>query len=164
MTWLFEPLSYDFMQAALAISVIVAAAGGALSCFLVLKGWSLMGDAIAHAVLPGIVLAYLFGIPLLIGAFLAGMVCASLTGFLAENSRVKPDTVMGVVFSGMFALGVVIYRAIQTDVHLDHILFGDMLGISTRDIIETAIISVLALSIVIALRLSSDSSSAIASR
>ena len=145
MTWLTEPLSYDFMQAAFAISAIVAAAGGALSCFLVLKGWSLMGDAIAHAVLPGIVLAYLIGLPLLIGAFLAGMVCAALTGFLAENSRVKPDTVMGVVFSGMFALGVVIYRAIQTELHLDHILFGDMLGVDWPDVASTAWIAVPAL-------------------
>ena len=152
MNWLFEPLSYDFMQAAFAISAIVAAAAGALSCFLVLKGWSLMGDAIAHAVLPGIVLAYLLGMPLLIGAFIAGMICAIATGFIAENSRVKPDTVMGVVFSGMFALGVVIYRSIQTDVHLDHILFGDMLGVDWSDVLETALIAVPAFLAVIAWR------------
>ena len=152
MSWLTEPLSYDFMQAALVMSALVAAAGGALSCFLVLKGWSLMGDAIAHAVLPGIVLAYLLGIPLLIGAFLAGMVCATATGFITENSRVKPDTVMGVVFSGMFALGVVLYRSIQTDVHLDHILFGDMLGVDWADVYTTAWIAVPALVAVIAWR------------
>ena len=149
MNWLFEPLSFDFVQAALAISVIMAAAAGALSCFLVLKGWSLMGDAIAHAVLPGIVLAYLLGIPLLMGAFAAGMVCATATGFLTENSRVKPDTVMGVVFSGMFALGVVLYRSIQTEVHLDHILFGDILGVDWPDVIETGWIAGLALLAVI---------------
>jgi manganese/iron transport system permease protein len=136
----------------LLISVLIAAAAGALSCFLVLKGWSLMGDAISHAVLPGIVLAYVIGLPLIIGAFIAGMVCATATGFLTDNSRVKQDTVMGVVFAGMFGLGVVMYTAIQTEVHLDHILFGDMLGISVRDVIETAIISGLSLGLVVAFR------------
>ena len=112
-----------------------------LSCFLVLKGWSLMGDAISHAVLPGVVIAYIVGLPLAIGAFAAGMICALATGFLKENSRIKQDTVMGVVFSGMFGLGLVLYVKIETDVHLDHILFGDMLGIGWRDIVETALIA-----------------------
>ena len=80
--------------------------------------------------LPGVVLAYIVGIPLAIGAFAAGMICALATGYLKENSRIKQDTVMGVVFSGMFGLGIVLYTKIQTDVHLDHILFGDMLGVS----------------------------------
>ena len=88
-----------------------------------------MGDAVSHAVLPGIVLAYIAGIPLAIGAFAAGMFCALATGYLKENSRIKEDTVMGVVFSGMFGLGIVLYTKIQTEVHLDHILFGDMLGV-----------------------------------
>ena len=83
-----------------------------------------------HAVLPGIVLAYSLGLPLAVGAFAAGMFCALATGYLKENSRVKEDTVMGVVFSGMFGLGIVLYTKIQTDVHLDHILFGDMLGMT----------------------------------
>ena len=152
MNWLSDPFAFDFMQAAFAISALIAAAAGALSCLLVLKGWSLMGDAISHAVLPGIVLAYLAGIPLVIGAFAAGMVCATATGFLTDNSRVKPDTVMGVVFSGMFGLGVVMYTSIRTEVHLDHILFGDMLGVQWRDVAETAVIAGLALLVVIARR------------
>jgi len=115
-----------------------------LSSFLVLKGWSLMGDAISHAVLPGIVLAYIAGLPLAIGAFGAGMVCALATGFLKENSRVKEDTVMGVVFSGMFGLGIVLYTKIETDVHLDHILFGDMLGVTWRDVAESGVIAAIA--------------------
>ena len=118
---------------------------GLLSPFLVLKGWSLMGDAISHAVLPGIVLAYIVGLPLAAGAFAAGMVCALATGYLKENSRVKEDTVMGVVFSGMFGLGIVLYIGIQTEMHLDHILFGDMLGIAWRDILESAAIALVAL-------------------
>ena len=123
------------------IAVLVAIPTALLSCFLVLKGWSLMGDAISHAVLPGVVLAYIVGLPLAVGAFAAGMVCALATGFLKENSRIKQDTVMGVVFSGMFGLGLVLYTKIQTDVHLDHILFGDMLGVGWRDIVETGIIA-----------------------
>jgi manganese/iron transport system permease protein len=136
------PFTFPFMQQAFAISLLVAAPMALLSTFLVLKGWSLMGDAISHAVLPGIVIAYIIGIPLAVGAFAAGMICALATGFLKENSRVKEDTVMGVVFSGMFGLGLVLYVGIQTSVHLDHILFGDMLGVTWRDVAESASIAV----------------------
>eukprot|EP01132_Coremiostelium_polycephalum_P003535 gene3535-4397_t len=133
------------MQQAFVITLLVAIPMGLLSPFLVLKGWSLMGDAISHAVLPGVVLAYIAGIPLAIGAFAAGMICALATGFLKQNSRVKEDTVMGVVFSGMFGLGIVLYTKIQSDVHLDHILFGDMLGVAWRDIVETGVIAAVTL-------------------
>ena len=149
MSWLTAPFAFEFMQQALALSVLIAAAAGALSCLLVLKGWSLMGDAISHAVLPGIVLAYVAGIPLVIGAFLAGMLCATATGFLATNSRIKPDTVMGVVFAGMFGLGIVLYRAIRTDVHLDHILFGHMLGVGWDDVRATGLIAAATLAAVL---------------
>ncbi len=152
MSWLFAPFAYPFMQQALAISVLIAAAAGALSCFLVLKGWSLMGDAISHAVLPGIVLAYMLGLPLVVGAFVAGMLCATATGFLSANSRVKQDTVMGVVFAGMFGAGVVLYRSIETEVHLDHILFGHMLGVSWADVRNTGLIAGAALIAVLARR------------
>src|SRR5690625_4209695 len=141
MDWLTIPLGFDFIQQALAVSVLIAAAAGALSCFLVLKGWALMGDAISHAVLPGVVLAHILGIPLIIGAFAAGMICATATGYLAANSRVKQDTVMGVVFAGMFGFGVVLYRSIETDVHLDHILFGHMLGVGWADVRGTGMIA-----------------------
>lgn len=101
-----------------------------------------MGDAVSHAVLPGVVIAYMINIPFIIGAFVAGMVCALLTGYLKENSRIKQDTVMGVVFSGMFGLGIVLYTKIQSDVHLDHILFGNMLGVGWDDILTTGIIAI----------------------
>ncbi len=142
------PFSFAFMQQALLISVLIAVPMALLSSFLVLKGWSLMGDAISHAVLPGVVLAYIAGLPLAIGAFAAGMTCAVATGFLKENSRIKEDTVMGVVFSGMFGLGIVLYTSIQTEVHLDHILFGDMLGVTWGDIAETGAIAVVATAVV----------------
>ncbi len=131
---LFQPFQFPFMQAAFAVAAIIAVPTALLSCFLVLKGWSLMGDAVSHAVLPGIVLAYVVGLPLIVGAFAAGMVCSMLTGYLQANSRVKQDTVMGVVFSGMFGLGILLFTAITTDQHLDHVLFGDMLGIGAADL------------------------------
>lgn len=138
---LLMPFQFGFMQQAFVIAVLVAAPMALLSCFLVLKGWSLMGDAISHGVLPGVVLAYMAGLPLAIGAFAAGMTCALATGFLKENSRIKEDTVMGIVFSGMFGLGLVLYTKIQTEVHLDHILFGDMLGVNWGDVLESGVIA-----------------------
>jgi len=138
------PFQLPFMLYAFAITLAIAVPMALLSCILVLKGWSLMGDAVSHAVLPGVVIAYILAIPLSIGAFVAGMFCAIATGYLKENSRIKEDTVLGIVFSGMFGLGVVLYVKVQSDVHLDHILFGDMLGISAADLIETALIALAA--------------------
>lgn len=145
------PLQFGFMQSALLIAVIVSVPTALLSCFLVLKGWALMGDAVSHAVLPGVVIAHILGAPLILGAFLAGMVTALVTGFLADNSRVKRDTVMGVVFSGMFGLGIVLFTAIPTDLHLDHILFGNMLGVGAQDL-QTAFWIALPVSALLVLR------------
>lgn len=150
--WITVPLSFGFMQRALVVAMIVGAVCSVLSCFLILKGWSLMGDAISHAVLPGIVLAFVAGLPLSVGAFAAGLSCAAITGYLKENSRVKEDTVMGIVFSGMFALGLVLFTKIETDQHLNHILFGNLLGVSTADMIEAAIVAGGTLAIVLAKR------------
>ena len=138
---LLQPFAFGFMQQAFVIALLVAVPMALLSCFLVLKGWSLMGDAISHAVLPGVVLAYIAGIPLAIGAFAAGMVCALSVGYLKENSRIKEDTVMGIVFSGMFGFGLVLFTKIESDQHLNHILFGNALGVSLRDLAETALIA-----------------------
>ncbi|KAB0543245.1 metal ABC transporter permease [Kerstersia gyiorum] len=135
------PLQLDFMQYALAIAVLVAIPASLLSCFLVLKGWALIGDAIAHGVFPGVVLAYMLGLPYAVGAFSAGMVCALATGYIADNSRIKKDTVMGVVFSGMFAIGLLLYTSIRSDVHLDHILFGDILGVDGADLRGSGLIA-----------------------
>jgi manganese/iron transport system permease protein len=135
------PLHYPFMQRALIVAVLVGAVCAVLSCYLVLKGWSLMGDAISHAVLPGIVIAFVLGLPLALGAFAAGFACAVLTGYIKENSRVKEDTVMGIVFSGMFGFGLVLFTKVETDQHLLHVLFGNMLGVTVRDLVETAIIA-----------------------
>ncbi len=145
---LLQPFTIDFMQQALLTAVLLSVASAVLSCFLVLRGWALMGDAISHAVLPGIVLAYAAGIPVVIGAFIAGMLCTLATGFMTENSRLKEDTVMGVVFSGMFALGVVLFSFFTIDVHLHEILFGDILGLTWRDVWQTAAVALLCTTLV----------------
>ena len=141
MALLLEPLQFTFMSHALLISLVVSIPCALLSVFLVLKGWALMGDAMSHAVFPGIVLAWILRLPLATGAFVAGVFCAVATGYLKDNSRIKQDTVMGIVFSGMFAAGLILYIAVKPDVHRDHILFGDMLGVTIGDIIQTVIIA-----------------------
>lgn len=147
---LLQPFQFAFMQNAFIMVLMIAVPTSLLSCYLVLKGWSLMGDAISHAVLPGVVGAYVLGIPLIIGAFCAGMFCALATGFLSENSRVKQDTVMGIVFSGMFGFGIVMYTKISTDMHLDHILFGNMLGVGSADLWTAGLISLFVAIVVLA--------------
>jgi manganese/iron transport system permease protein len=111
-----------------------------------------MGDAVSHAVLPGIVVAYVIGLPLAVGAFAAGLFCAVATGYLKDNSRVKEDTVMGIVFAGMFGLGLVLFAKVETDLHLLHVLFGNMLGVTARDLVETAVVAVVTLAVVLARR------------
>ncbi|MBE9579140.1 metal ABC transporter permease [Moraxella sp. K1664] len=140
LNFLTEPLSHTFMQHALLSSVVVGAVCAVLSCYVVLKGWSLMGDAISHAVFPGVIVAVWAGLPMSLGAFVAGLFCAISVGFLKNNTRIKEDTLMGIVFAGMFAVGLVMFTKIDTDQHLKHILFGNLLGISREMLIQTMII------------------------
>ena len=149
---LLEPFQYGFMLQAFAIGALVATVGAVLSCFLVLRGWSLMGDAISHAVLPGIVLAYIAGVPLAVGAFGSGLFCAVSTGWIKRHSRIKEDTVMGVVFTGMFAFGLVLFSKTPSDLHLDHILFGNILGITPGQIRETTVLCLIVLGVILTLR------------
>ncbi len=151
MTWL-TPFQHDFMLTAFGVGMLIGAVCAVFSCFLVLKGWSLMGDAISHAVLPGIVLAYITGIPLPIGAFASGLFCAVGTGYIRGNSRVKEDAVMGVVFTGLFAAGLVMFTKVHSDQHLNHILFGSLLGIERGDVIETCVVGGAALVVMLLLR------------
>ncbi len=152
MTMLLEPFQFPFMVDAMIVGVAVGAVCSVLSCYLVLKGWSLMGDAISHAVLPGIVIAYAIGLPLAVGAFASGLFCAVATGYIKANSRVKEDTVMGVVFTGLFAFGLVIFTKVKSDLHLDHILFGNILGLAPGDLRDTLIVAGLTLGVILALR------------
>ena len=128
-TWIQLP----FMQNGLLIATLISVPTAMLSCFLVVKGWALMGDAVSHAVLPGIVIAYMLGIPLVLGAFVTGLVCTLASGFVENNSRVKSDTALGVIFAGLFGLGLVLFTQVKSNIHLDHILFGSLLGISRAD-------------------------------
>ncbi|HGJ5858992.1 MAG TPA: metal ABC transporter permease [Arsenophonus nasoniae] len=146
---LITPFIFPFMQKAIITALVTGTVCAILSCFLILKGWSLMGDAISHAVLPGIVIAFVIGIPLSIGAFASGIFCAFATGYLKENSRVKEDTVMGIVFSGMFAFGLVLFARIDTDQHLTHILFGNILGITAAEFKQTLWISGFTIAIIL---------------
>lgn len=143
------PFQFPVMQRAFLLAVIIAVPTGLLSCFLVLKGWALMGDAVSHAILPGVVLAYVFGVPLILGAFSAGMMTTVATGYLAEHSRVKRDTIMGIVFSAMFAVGIILQTSIATDLHLDHILFGNVLGVQTSELWSTGLIATLVTAVLV---------------
>ena len=147
-----EPFQYAFMQEAFLVASLVGAVCATLSCYLVLKGWSLMGDAVSHAILPGIVLAYIVGLPLAVGAFFAGLLCGASTGWIKNNSRLKEDTVMGVTFTGLFALGLVMFSKVQTDVHLNHILFGSLLGIENDELIQAIVVSVMTLFLMLIMR------------
>jgi manganese/iron transport system permease protein len=149
MHWITEPLAFEFMQRGLLIACLVGTLCAVFSCFLVLKGWSLMGDAISHAVLPGLVGAYTLGLPLALGAFSAGMFCALVIGSIKHHSRIKEDAVMGIVFSGMFALGLVMLVKAQSDLHFMHILFGNILGAGWQDIHVTAMLTGVVLSIIL---------------
>jgi manganese transport system permease protein len=145
MNWLIAPLQYGFMVKALWVSALVGLVCAALSCFMILKGWALMGDAVSHAVLPGVVLAYVMNIPLAIGAFVFGVGSVVAIGFIQSHTRVKEDTVIGLVFTGLFALGIVLVSKVKSSVDLGHILFGNVLGIGDGDIIQTVIIAAITL-------------------
>ena len=151
-TWLLEPLSHGFMQRALVVSALVGGVCGLLSCYMTLKGWALMGDAVSHAVLPGVVIAYALGFPFSIGAFVFGVGSVALIGFVKQKSRVKEDTVIGLVFTGFFALGLVLVSKIRSNIDLLHILFGNVLGISGSDIIQTLLITAIVLAVLLILR------------
>ena len=139
--WLLDPLTHDFMRRALMVSALVGGVCGLLSCYMTLKGWALMGDAVSHAVMPGVVVAYALGLPFSLGAFVFGVGSVALIGFVKQKSRIKEDTVIGLVFTGFFALGIVLVSKIKSNIDLMQILFGSPLGISQSDVKQTLIIS-----------------------
>ena len=138
-----DPLSHEFMRKALLMSSLVAAVCGFLSSYLTLKGWALMGDAVSHSVMPGVVVAYALGLPFSLGAFVFGVGSVALIGFVKQKSRIKEDTVIGLVFTGFFALGIVLVSKIKSNIDLHSILFGSPLGISLSDVKQTVFISLL---------------------
>ncbi|MDM9383628.1 metal ABC transporter permease [Chlorogloeopsis sp. ULAP01] len=150
--WFTAPLQHEFMVKAILISALVGVVCSVLSCYMTLKGWALMGDAVSHAVMPGVVIAYVLKIPFAVGAFVFGVSSVIAIGFIKAKTRIKEDTVIGLVFTGFFALGLVLVSKTPSSVDLTHILFGNVLGISDSDIIQTAIISVITLVAIAILR------------
>ena len=140
------------MVRALLISATVGGVCGLLSCYMTLKGWSLMGDAVSHSVLPGVILAYVIGVPFSLGAFVFGVGSVATIGFVKQKSRIKEDTVIGLVFTGFFALGLVLYSKTRSNIDLTHILFGNVLGISIADIQQTVLISALVTAVLLLFR------------
>ena len=150
--WLLDPLTHDFMRRALMVSALVGGVCGLLSCYMTLKGWALMGDAVSHAVMPGVVVAYALGLPFSLGAFVFGVGSVALIGFVKQKSRIKEDTVIGLVFTGFFALGLVLVSKIKSNIDLMQILFGSPLGISRSDVNQTLIISFIVIFILLIFR------------
>lgn len=150
--WFSAPLRAEYMQKAILVSALVGVVCSALSCYMTLKGWALMGDAVSHAVMPGVVVAYILNIPLAVGAFAFGVGSVIAIGFIKAKTRIKEDTVIGLVFTGFFALGLVLISKVKSSVDLTHILFGNVLGISDEDITQTVIISVITLATLAILR------------
>lgn len=147
--WLVEPLQYGFVVKALWVSAFVGVVCAVLSCYITLNGWSLMGDAVSHAVVPGVVIAYALGIPFAIGAFAFGFGATIAIGFINTKTRLKEDAVIGVVFTGFFALGLVLITKIPSNIDLFHILFGNVLGISRLDLVQTLIAGGLTLAVIL---------------
>ena len=131
---------YDFLQSALLTAVMVGIMSGIIGSFIILRGMSLMGDAISHAVLPGVAVAYMFGFNILIGASIFGVLAALLIGFVASRSKIKTDTSIGVVFSAFYALGFILISMAESSTNLHHILFGNILAVSDSDIMTTAVV------------------------
>jgi manganese transport system permease protein len=144
-TVLLDPLAYDFMARALAVTVIAALVCALLSCWLVLIGWSLMGDAVSHAVLPGVVLAYILGAPFAVGAVIFGFLAVGLIGTVRNTSRVKEDAAIGIVFTILFALGLVLISVTPSQTDLNHIIFGNLLGVSRSDLTQIAVLATIIL-------------------
>lgn len=132
--WLLEPLQLEFMTRALLVTLVAAVTCALLSCWLVQIGWSLMGDAVSHAVLPGVAISYILGWPFAIGAFIFGAGAVALIGGVRATTKIKSDAAIGVVFTGLFALGLVIISATPSQIDLGHILFGNVLGVTDADI------------------------------
>lgn len=149
LNWLVEPLSYGFMVRGLLASVMVGVICAVLGTYVILQGMAFFGDALAHTILPGVVLAYLFGWPVAVGALAFGILAALGIGALSQRGQVREDTAIGIIFAGSFALGVAMLSTVRSyAVDLAHILFGDVLGVSAGDLWLTFGLGVLVLAVV----------------
>ncbi len=138
---LLTPFEYDYMLKAIGVSGLIGAVCAFLSCFITLKGWSLMGDALSHAVVPGVSLAWLAGLPFSLGAFMAGVIAAITMGWLKRKSGLREDAVIGIVFTSWFALGLLLLSLFPSHLNLKTIIFGNILAISDPDILQVVVIA-----------------------
>lgn len=149
LNWLAEPMLYGFMTRALIVTLAAALVCSVLSCWLILMGWSLMGDAVSHAVLPGVALAYIAGVPFSIGAFVFGAGAVALIGVIRATTKLKSDTSIGVVFTTLFAVGLAIISKTPSQTDLSHILFGNVLGVTDSEFAQVLILGAVTLAAVL---------------
>ncbi len=150
--WLLEPLTYGFMQRGLAASVMVGVLCAVVGCYVVLRGMAFLGDALAHAILPGVALAYLLKGNLMLGALIAAVVVGLGIGMLSRQGKIREDTAIGILFAAALALGVAMISTVQTyAVDLTHILFGNILGVSPDDLLIIAVLGVIVIATIVLL-------------
>ena len=150
MELLLEPFGYQYMLRAIWVSALVGGVSAFLSCFLMLKGWSLMGDALSHAIVPGVALAYLLKVPYAAGAFFSGLLAALAMALVRVRTQLREDAVIGIVFTTFFAVGLLIVSLNPTSVNVQSIVLGNILGISDEDVVQVAIIAAVSLAILVA--------------
>lgn len=149
---LLEPMAYDFMWRALVVVIAASVAGALLSCWLVHMGWALMGDAVSHAVLPGIALASMLGMPFAIGALLAALVAVGLIGAVREGGTVREDAAMGIVFTSLFSVGLILISRFPSQQDLHTILFGSLLGVGDQQLIQVVVVATFTVVVLLAFR------------
>ena len=145
---LLVPFQYEYMVKAIAVSGVIGGVCALLSCFVTLKGWSLMGDALAHAIVPGVALAFLAGLPFAVGAFVSGVAAAVVMGVVKSRTRIREDATIGIVFTTFFAAGVLLISLFPSNISLKTIVFGNILGIADGDIVQMLAISAVTLIVI----------------
>lgn len=145
-----EPFGYEYMRNAIWVSALVGAVCAFLSCYLMLKGWSLIGDALSHAIVPGVAGAYMLGLPFAIGAFFSGGLAAAAMLFLNQRTRLKEDAIIGLIFSSFFGLGLFMVSLSPTSVNIQTIVLGNILAITPEDTLQLVLIGVVSLAILLA--------------
>lgn len=151
MTVLLEPFSYGYMANAMWVSALVGGVCAFLSCFLMLKGWSLIGDALSHSVVPGVVGAYALGLPFALGAFLSGGLAAGTMLFLSGRSGLRVDTIIGLIFTSFFGLGLFLVSVSPVSISVQTITMGNILAISPSDVVQLVLIASLSLAVLLVL-------------
>lgn len=148
LNWLIEPLSYEFMRNALAVGILIGILCPVVGTYLIVQRMALLGDVIAHGVLPGLAIAFFWGVDILVGAFISGIFSTFVIAWIRAQSRVKSDAAMALTFSSSFALGVTLITLLKSKLDLDSFLFGDILGVTISDVRRTAIITLIVLLLV----------------